>query len=116
MAYKGFGRMCRNPHKGMRIDTSARALQTSHRSCFGPEPMREALTEKQEAILNGTADNPRKTDVVRLLKKLEYFEKYDEMERIYDIYGYMFHEVHEGDPSPEEALDILDSLTPDDLK
>jgi len=28
----------------------------------------------------------------------------------------MFHEVHEGDPSPEEAAAILDSLTPDDLK
>ena len=104
MAHKGFCRQCRNPHKGMRINTSGRALNSSHRSRFGTEPMREALTEKQEAILNGTADNPRKTHVVRLLKKLEYFEKYDDMERIYDLYRYMFHEVHEGDPSPEEAF------------
>lgn len=35
---------------------------------------------------------------------------------MYDMYGYMFHEVHKGDLSPEEADAILDALTPDDLK
>ena len=116
MAYKGFCRRCGNPHKELRLDTSGRALNSSHRSCFGPEPMNPVLTEKQNAILNGTAENPRKTHVVRLINKLEYFERFDDAVKVYDLYGYMFHEIHEGDLSSEEAANILDALTPGDLK
>jgi len=55
-------------------------------------------------------------DVIKTINKLEYYDRYDDAAKVYDLYGYMFHEVHEGDPSPEEAAAILDSLTPDDLK
>ena len=106
----------RSPRKKTRNPTTARALYISHRSCFGPMPMCEVLTEKQIAILNGTAKDPRRTDVSRLINKLEYFERYEDVEMVYDMYGYLFHEVYEDDPSPDDALSILDSLTPDDLK
>ena len=48
--------------------------------------------------------------------KFEHFEMFEEAAKMYDMYGYMFHEIHEGDPSPEEADVILDALTPDVLK
>ena len=48
--------------------------------------------------------------------KFEHFEMFEEAAKMYDMYGYMFHEIHESDPSPEEADVILDALTPDVLK
>ena len=74
------------------------------------------LTEKQQALYDGTNPAPRKRDVVELIMKFEHFEMLDDAAKMYDMYGYMFHEVHPDDPSPEEALKILDDLTPDDLK
>ena len=116
MAYHKFVTNCRNPHKGLRYDTSARALYKSHRSCFEPNIPNRELTERQQAIYDGVFPDPTKRDIVVLIKKFEYYGRYDDVEKIYDMYGYFFHEIHEGDPSLEEAIAILDELTPDDLK
>lgn len=118
MAYKGLCRSCRNPHKGMHINTSGRALNSSHRSCFTDRKSYEGVpySERQNAIISGEVVTTRKQEIVVIMKKAESLEQYDIAEKVYDMYGYMFHEVHEGDPAPEEAAAILDSLTPDDLK
>ena len=117
MSYHKFVQKCRNTHKGMRRDTSGRALAVSHRAACGNNiRFCRALTEKQQALYEGTNPSPRKRDVVELIMKFEHFEMLDDAAKMYDMYGYMFHEVHEGDPSPEEAAAILDALTPDDLK
>lgn len=111
-------RSCRNPHKGMRINTSARALQCSHRSCFTDKKPYEGVpyTERQKAIISGEIIATRKQEIVVIMKKAESLEQYDIAEKVYDMYGHMFHEVHEGDPSQKEADAILEALTPDDLK
>lgn len=117
MGYHKFVEKCRNPHKGMRRDTSGRALANSHRAaCGNYNRFLKPLTEKQQALYDGTNPHPRKRDVVELIQKFEHFEMFDDASKMYDMYGYMFHEVHEGDPTPEEAVAILDALTPDDLK
>lgn len=116
MGYHKFVTNCRNPHKSMRRDTSARALHSSHRSCFEPLLPREELTERQQMLLEGTHPNPNKAEVGRLLRKFEYYERFDDLKKIYDMYGYLYHEIYEGDPTPKEALEMLAALTPDDLK
>lgn len=101
----------------MRRNTSGRALASSHRAaCGNYMRFRKPLTEKQQALYSGANPSPRKRDVVELIMKFEHFEMFDDAAKMYDMYGYMFHEIHEGDPSPEEAEAILESLTPDDLK
>ncbi len=99
--------------------SGAKAIQHfnySHISCFEPTIPVPELTERQKGIREGTIENPRKVCIVRLIKKLEYYERFDDAAKVYDNYGYMFHEVHEDDPSPEEAVNNLVGLTPDDLK
>ena len=103
-----------NPHLKMRSDTSARALYSSHRSCFGPTPIKKELTLKQQEILKGTAINPRKGDVNRLINKLQHYERYEDVKQIKANYPYLFSEDY-NDPDYETALQILENLTPKDL-
>lgn len=119
MSYHKFVEKCRNPHKGLRRDTSGRALNRSHRGCFSRKKYFEGVpyTERQRQIIDGTTDRPvAKREVVITISKAESLEEYEVAQNLYEMYGYMFHEVHEGDPTPEEAMKILDDLTPDDLK
>ena len=90
----------------------------SHRSCFSDHKFYgTAFTERQQRIIDGEkVDGLRRLDVSVVINKAEAFGLYDIAEKVYSNYGYFFHEVHPDDPSYEEALSILDSLTPDDLK
>jgi len=118
MSYKGFCRSCGNPHKGMRINTSGRALNGSHRSCFTDKKQYEGMpfTERQQRIIAGEVTTTHKREIVVIMKKAESLEQHEIVEKVYDMYGRFFHEIYEGDPTPEEAAAILDALTPDDLK
>ena len=96
---------------------SNKVFYKSHWGIFKEGPPPSKLTERQKTLLDGTCSGEiRKRDVVRLLNKLEAHERYEDAARLYDLYGYMFHEVCEGDPTPKEAEEILRRLTPDDLK
>ena len=95
------------------------AVYGSHRSCFSDKPdyCGCPFTERQQAIIDGeSVTNVRKREVTVIINKAEYIGRYDIAEMVYDAYGGFYHERHLGDPSAEEALKILDSLTPDDLK
>ena len=120
MAYRGFRRSCRNPHRGLRIDTSGRALNGSHRSCFTDRKQYEGLpfSKRQELIIAGAAtDTPvKKQEVVIIMKKAESLGRHDVAEKVYELYGSIFREIHSGDPSPEEAAQILEELTPKNLQ
>ena len=109
-------RNCRNPHKGLRINTSARALHSSHRSCFEPFVPKEELTELQQQIYDGVLSNPRKVDVIKTINKLKYYNRLEEVEKVYSLYGCMFHEIYEMDLTHKESIGILKSLTPEELK
>ena len=83
-------RSCRNPHKGMRLNTSERALASSHRSACGKyNRFCKPLTEKRQALYDGTNSSPRKRDVVELIMKFEHFEMFDDAAKMYDMYGYI---------------------------
>lgn len=109
-------RNCRNPHIGLKYDTSARALYSSHRSCFEPYVLSEKLTEKQQRILDGKDVSPRKGLVTVLLRKLRHYGRIDEANELFKRYEYMYREVHKGDLSVDEESKILCELTPDELK
>ena len=109
-------RNCKNPHVGLRYDTSARALHNSHRSCFEPFVPTGKLTEKQQRILDGEDTNPRKGQVTVLLRKLRYYDRIDEANELFKRYEFMYREVHKGDLPADEASKILYELTPDELK
>lgn len=90
----------------------------AHRSAFKDhKEYGTVYTRRQEAIMHGEhVENLRKTEISRLINKAEYLGDYEIAENLYLMYGYMFHQREEGDPSYSEALAILDELTPDDLK
>ena len=116
MSYKKYVTNCRNPHVGMRRNTSARALHSSHRSCFDPFVPPEKLTDNQQLLLEGRHPHPRRNQVTALLRKLKHYGRLEEAERVFEQYKYFYQEVHKGDPSPVEAVSILEGLTPSDLK
>ena len=107
---------CKNPHTGLRRETSMRALLASHRSCFEPFVPAKELTEKQQRILDGEDTNPRKGQVTVLLRKLRHYGRIDEANELFKRYEYMYREVHKGDLSVDEASKILCELTPEELK
>lgn len=118
MSYKGFCTVCRNPHKGMHINTSGRALNGSHRSCFHDGRLfKEGWSERQQQLIDGTYEGEvRKWDVNTLIKKAEHFEMYELAQQVYEKYSYLFEDSEPDDYTLSEAQNILDELTPDDLK
>ena len=103
-------------HEG---DKRKDSVYGSHPSCFTDKKHYEGVpfTEREHKIINGEkVANFRKLDITKIIRKAESLGQYDVAEQVYDMYGYLFHEIHSGDPTVEEALDILDALTPDDLK
>ena len=92
----------------------------SHRSCFSDRKEYEGIpfTDRQKRIIAGTETDSKvtKRDIVVIMRKAESLERHDIAERVYDKYGYFFHENHEGDPSLEEAVLILRELTPSNLR
>lgn len=109
-------RSCKNPHVGLRRETSMRALLQSHRSCFVQFVPAEKLTEKQQLLLEGRHPSPRKNQVTVLLQKLRYYNRLEEAELVFERYKHFYREVGDDDPTLEEALMILRDLTPDELK
>lgn len=94
-------------------------VYSSHHSCFSNKKLYERcpFTERETKIIAGeTVTNFRRLDITKIIRKAESLGQYELAEKVYDMYGYLFHEVHTGDPTVAEALDILDALTPDDLK
>jgi len=91
----------------------------SHKSYFSDKPYYYGtpFTEREKVIIaGGKVPNFRRLDITRIMRKAESLGQYELAEKVYDMYGYLFHEVHADDPTVAEALDILDALTPDDLK
>lgn len=113
--YKGHG-----PITGHEGDRPKDRVYSSHRACFTDKKSYEKLpfTERQIKIINGqpTESPIKRNDVVVVMRKAESLGQYEIAEKVYDLYGHLFHEFHDGDPTQEEAAAILDSLTPDDLK
>ena len=104
---------------GHERDREHLSLHGSHRSCFTDKKqwVGQPFTERQQRIIDGKyVKNIRKWDIVMIINKAESLGQFDTAEDIYNRFGYFFHEMHPGDPSYEEALSILDDLTPDDLK
>lgn len=91
---------------------------SSHRSCFDPTPCYgSTYTERQLAIIRGEAvPGLRVGDVSLVINKAEYLGDYEIAEQLYTMYGDMYHPREKSDPSYDEAIDILDELTPGDLK
>ena len=109
-------RNCKNPHVGLRRETSMRALLQSHRSCFVQFVPAEELTEKQQLLLEGKHPSPRKNQVTVLLQKMRHYNRLEEAELVFEQYKHFYHEVNDDDLALEKALNILRDLTPDELK
>lgn len=95
------------------------AVYGSHRSCFSDKPdyCGSPFTERQQAIIDGKlVPNVRKREITVIINKAEYIGRLDIAEKVYDAYGGFYHERHPGDPSAEEAVKMLEALTPEDLK
>ena len=75
------------------------------------------FTGREKAIIRQRYRYPlTDIDISRLIDKALDYGFYDLAEYIYTIYGDLFHPSVPGEPTEEEALAILDALTPDDLK
>jgi len=94
-------------------------LYHSHRSCFTDEKLYGTVfTPRQQAIIDGEfVPNLKGNEITTIIRKAESLELYDIAESVYEDYYYdYYNDYDEPDYTLEEALDILDSLTPDDLK
>ena len=106
-----------NGHERDRIQGRTNVHGT-HRSCFSDKKFYGSVyTERQLAIIAGEyVPGLQRNHITLIVRKAEQLGDYDTAEHLYELYKDFFRETYPDDPSPEEALDILDSLTPDDLK
>ena len=116
MAYHGFVKRIQTSPTGRKHKNPS--YVNSHRKAFSDGPLYgTTFTERQQAIIRGdNVPNIRKNEISYIINKAEYLGMYEIAEEMYLRYGYMFHQRESGDPTLTEALEILDKLTPDDLK
>ena len=78
----------------------------------------EGFTNKEWEIINGErAHNIRTTEVTKLINKAEDYGRFDIADKLRDMYEYLYEDPYHINRLPkEEALSILDDLTPDNMK
>lgn len=77
----------------------------------------EGFTEKEWEIINGDRiGTARRPTVTRLIHKAEDYGRFDIADKLRDMYEYLYEDTDLIERiSKEEALGILDSLTPTDF-